>query len=343
MLSSKKCKIDKSETNGNESDHTSTRSESTVNLDFHPLTEPIRQLHDKFTHLTSADCIAHPLSQLDEWKCESYRLIDQLYEMKRQEMEIIVNKNFTKYKTDQLKLINDLKKEIRKQHLAQVEHQDEVLKRRMEHVEQDLVEFQKNFIQIETKPLQVDSDYIHVQTSYIKYFNGGSLLSNEQELKLNEFYGGGNANEQQWELLYKASRNGFCAEDFHRLCDGKGATMTIIQSNDDVGYLFGGFTTVSWSSTCSWQPDPQAFLFTLTNPHNIPSTKYNVKEKSMQFAVYHDATVGPSFGGDICVKNNSNAFIRFPVTYLDTTHYGDKTFTGNKHMTISDIEIYKID
>ncbi|CAF1446238.1 unnamed protein product, partial [Didymodactylos carnosus] len=132
------------------------------------------------------------------------------------------------------------------------------------------------------------------------------------------------------------------AEDFHRLCDGKGATMTIIQSNDDPGYLFGGYTTVSWSSTCSWQPDPQAFLFTLTNPHNIPPTKYHVKEKSMQFAVYHDATVGPSFGGDICVKNNSNAFVRFPVTYLDTTHHGDKTFTGNKHLTMSDIEIYTL-
>ncbi len=37
------------------------------------------------------------------------------------------------------------------------------------------------------------------------------------------------------------------SEDFHRLCDNKGATITIIRSTS--GWIFGGFTSASWTSS----------------------------------------------------------------------------------------------
>ncbi|CAF4311702.1 unnamed protein product, partial [Rotaria sordida] len=101
-------------------------------------------------------------------------------------------------------------------------------------------------------------------------FPNGTLLQKEHQKKLNEFYGKTN---QRWELIYKATHDGFDANTFHSRCNNKGPTMTIIQSNNN--YLFGGYTAIPWTSEGdSYKNDTTAFLFTLTNPHNIPPTKY---------------------------------------------------------------------
>ena len=47
-------------------------------------------------------------------------------------------------------------------------------------------------------------------------------------------------------LLYRGSKDGWDASDFHRLCDKKGPTVTLVKSS--AGRVSGGFTTVSWTS-----------------------------------------------------------------------------------------------
>ena len=44
---------------------------------------------------------------------------------------------------------------------------------------------------------------------------------------------------------WHAKTDGSTASTFHSNCDGKGPTVTIIQSGD---YIFGGYTDVSWQS-----------------------------------------------------------------------------------------------
>ena len=39
-------------------------------------------------------------------------------------------------------------------------------------------------------------------------------------------------------LIYRASRDGFGADEFHSKCDGKRDTLSIIQTTN--GYVFGG-------------------------------------------------------------------------------------------------------
>lgn len=50
---------------------------------------------------------------------------------------------------------------------------------------------------------------------------------------------------------------------------------------------------------------PETFIFTLTNLHSIPLTRYGVKSQNL---IFIDKFVfGPAFGSnDICVSNNSN-------------------------------------
>jgi len=46
-------------------------------------------------------------------------------------------------------------------------------------------------------------------------------------------------------LLYRGSRDGFKAKNFHDCCDNKGATLTLVKGED--GRVFGGYTDISWT------------------------------------------------------------------------------------------------
>jgi hypothetical protein len=174
------------------------------------------------------------------------------------------------------------------------------------------------------------------------FFNGGSLLSEDQRKILIGFL---DNTLQKTELIYKASRDGFDANAFHSRCDNKGPTLTIVRSNNN--YLFGGYTSVAWTSSGNWTVDSKAFLFTLTNPNNIPPTKYPVQSSKTQNAVAHNSGYGPMFGSDdlwLYANSNSNnsSCTAFPAAYTDTTRYGNNTFTGNRNFMTSDIEVFKL-
>ena len=44
-------------------------------------------------------------------------------------------------------------------------------------------------------------------------------------------------------LLYRASRDGWAASNFHSCCDNKGPTVTVVKSGN---YIFGGYTEQEW-------------------------------------------------------------------------------------------------
>ena len=45
-------------------------------------------------------------------------------------------------------------------------------------------------------------------------------------------------------LLYRASRDGWAAGDFHAVCDNRAPTLTVVKSGD---YTFGGYTEQFWA------------------------------------------------------------------------------------------------
>ena len=63
-------------------------------------------------------------------------------------------------------------------------------------------------------------------------------------------------------LLYRATSDGFTYSAFHNKCDGKGATISLIKSED--GLVFGGYASKSWNSGNTHISDPNAFLFSVT-------------------------------------------------------------------------------
>jgi hypothetical protein len=73
------------------------------------------------------------------------------------------------------------------------------------------------------------------------------------------------------ELLYRASRDGWRATDFHSKCDNKGATVTVIKSTG--GYVYGGYIDLAWASNGQYRSSSNAFLFALQYPSGMAPVK----------------------------------------------------------------------
>jgi hypothetical protein len=170
-----------------------------------------------------------------------------------------------------------------------------------------------------------------------------------------------NFEDKTWQLLWRGSRDGFGAGDFHSRCDGHANTLTLIvtaaSEHDDGGFVFGGFTTVRWESRmcdeegcgfdCFKSDDSlKSFLFTLKNPHNIPARKFALKAEKKQFAIYCDSARGPCFG-DMAVWDNCNANTESwtglgDVYANDTGLDGMTVFTGSYSFKVKEIEVFEI-
>lgn len=182
------------------------------------------------------------------------------------------------------------------------------------------------------------------QSNLKGYYLHTKILSADQQTQLNRLFG---SESQQWQLLYSASRDGYAAKAFHTACDDRNPTMTIIRSKN--GWIFGGFTSIAWSSKKQSLADPYAFLFTLKNPHGIPPTKYAISEARVGSAVSHTTTDGPTFGSvqkggvDLLLANPFDAPVSrtfFPQTYRDTTKKERFTFTGNPYFACDEVEVF---
>jgi hypothetical protein len=160
---------------------------------------------------------------------------------------------------------------------------------------------------------------------------------------------------QFWEkrsvLLWRGSRDGFDARDFHSRCDGHANTITHIL--DTNGNIFGGFTPVEWES-CSgkYKCDNTltSFLFTLKNPHNTPAMTFALEPERKEYAIDTDSSYCPIFGSgrDLlvssqCNTNTSSRTSSFGSTYTNNSGVAnDKLFTGSSHFKVKEIEVFEI-
>ena len=73
-------------------------------------------------------------------------------------------------------------------------------------------------------------------------------------------------------LLYRGTRDGMTSKDFHDKCDNKGKTICLFLN--DKGNIFGGYSSIPWTSDGGDKTANDCFLFTLTNIYNTEPTKF---------------------------------------------------------------------
>jgi hypothetical protein len=98
-------------------------------------------------------------------------------------------------------------------------------------------------------------------------------------------------------LLWRGSRDDLRAAEFHRRCDGRANTVTLI--SDTVENIVGGFAPVKWESSVrngkqrdnsnlfKGYESGRSFLFRVTNPYCVSlNAVSNLLLSAMQSIVY---------------------------------------------------------
>ncbi len=141
-----------------------------------------------------------------------------------------------------------------------------------------------------------------------------------------------------YNLIYRGSRNGFRAEDFHEKCDGKKNTIVVVQARN--GRRFGGFTEAKWDKSNGYKSSSTGFLFSLDNKE----VYYNKKN---EYDIYCYSDKGPTFGGghDLFIDDNCN---KDNESFDNSNHsydtYGKKyALAGTKYFYVEEYEVYQLD
>ena len=158
-------------------------------------------------------------------------------------------------------------------------------------------------------------------------------------------------NGRKWSLLYRASRDGFEASNFHSSCDYKPNTLTIVKSEN--GNIFGGFTSIQWksSATASFENDIKAFIFSLVNKEKRPLLFEHTSTNNSSICLH--ANYGPIFGGsnDFVIFNNSNtnsnsnSNLGFTYSHPEFPFGSEKAnaiLAGARHFQVQEIEVFQM-
>ena len=152
---------------------------------------------------------------------------------------------------------------------------------------------------------------------------------------------------QKLNLIYRASQDGFEADNFHTKCDYKPNTLIIIKSTN--GNVFGGYTEKTWNQNGTfghYEADPNSFIFSLINKLNKP-----LKIESFNnYSICCNSSYGPVFGAyDLSIANNSNtnttssSNLSHSYIHSDYVFGSDKArsfLAGSYKFQVSEIEVY---
>jgi len=144
------------------------------------------------------------------------------------------------------------------------------------------------------------------------------------------------------DLLYRGTKDGFDAADFHSKCDKKGPNLVVCKSKTH-NKIFGGFNSKSWSTKGDYVDDPKAFLFSLTH-------KTIMKPIASDCALYCSNEYGPVFGAgyDLLICTNSNVIksssSTLGLTYSSSGVSGDssKYLAGDTSFLLDEIEVFRV-
>ena len=193
------------------------------------------------------------------------------------------------------------------------------------------ISFRTDIYKIKTKNFEIDSKIL-----------SESEKGNEFLQKLYEWTG-----YEKMELLYRGTRDGSEANIFHNKCDNQGPTICLCKN--EKGNIFGGYSSISWTSNDQYEYAEDTFLFTLTNNDGTEPAQYHIE--NCDNAVYHNPNYGPTFGDghDFYISdnylNNNDSYCSLNNSYPDELGYGNSIFSGDDNtdnFKLKELEVFKL-
>lgn len=168
-------------------------------------------------------------------------------------------------------------------------------------------------------------------------FQDSAILTNEKDKNI--MFNMLNDKIKQLTLLYRGTRDGDLAKNFHEKCDYKGPTLTLCREKNK-GIIFGGYTEAEWDSKGRHAKyDKNAFIFSVSF-----NKKFESKNFQNSIGCYPD--LGPvfGFGGDLTIwdkflSSDNNNMWSEQKTYLDKNY---EILNGNRFFFLDELEVYLV-
>jgi hypothetical protein len=154
-----------------------------------------------------------------------------------------------------------------------------------------------------------------------------------------------------FKLIYRATRDGDDASDFHKRCDEIGPNVTLVKSEKNK--RFGGFTFCNWSIPQKYlekmksnagilKQDQYSFCFSL----DLKKMYYHDDRKGKEDAIFCSSKFGPTFCSNIFAINNNMLTKGGYCTRKKTSCFKgqskDYEISGEKSFNIKELEVYEI-
>ena len=197
----------------------------------------------------------------------------------------------------------------------------------------------KNMILNQTKEINLLKEKI--EPIQIKDLKSSKILEGKEEYAfINSLF----SKKPFFNLIYSATRDGSYPEDFHRKCDNKGPTITLIKTNDN--RKFGGYISKNrqyGNENAVSEKDKNAFIFTIDK-----RKKYNIKNENTD-AFSYSSIRGPNFTvnlGFYCNEDSGNMFLpRNSYESKNNINYdslNDYEFAGKNNFQAVEIEVFQV-
>ncbi|XP_052220071.1 interferon-induced protein 44-like [Dreissena polymorpha] len=174
------------------------------------------------------------------------------------------------------------------------------------------------------------------------------LLRDSDKTQLEQWIGQG---QKQFTLLYSATSDGCSSQMLHEKCDHQGATVTVVYN--EVGSVFGGYTSASWAAGMGDTRDDKAFLFQLKFSNKETCRKFPVANYT--YSTFLNEKYGPTFGGSngydmhlfSGIINSSGGLFQLNGSFTFGKNY---TMSGisnwndihNGNLKIKELEVYSV-
>lgn len=161
--------------------------------------------------------------------------------------------------------------------------------------------------------------------------------------------------DQKWDLLYRATRDGFKAADFHAKCDGKSKTLVIVKAASE--NVFGGYTECTWDRSEKAKKGCRDYIFSYRNMLNMNNKLKIKKFHGLYDSIVCSAKYGPVFGNLLdddsfdfaiagCSNTNEFSFSNlghsFKHPYFKPNTVSARSFlAGSRNFKVLEIEVFQ--
>ena len=265
------------------------------------------------------------------------------FQIKHEQLQESTQKDIDSLKKENDNLKNQLKENEETTMALKIENEN--LKRQLKEYEESLNLLQIKFIGFEDlfeedinerkRDKNIKMYLIGDNISNIKYYKDYLLIANGiiDQLKLEN-------KTLRFKLIYKSSRDGQNAKDFHYFCDKKGPTVSIIKTKKNI--IFGGYLNINWENKGNENRDDKSFLFSFNN-----NKIYKNKKKG--YGGYFDEKRGPYFGYGINIFEDFNQTKMHCVRLTEDSNYAWNSFgydyelnNGDEYFDIEEIEVFTV-